>query len=432
MAIEHKNITSSENHEPKSIDLATAGQVYTSDGLGSGLWKDVEKSFFNIVEVTGLSDFPTPVNGVISLEENIGYYISGSVDITPNRVLVDKEGTAILGFNRASDVLITDVANPLITSINKNVLLSGFSVKNTNIFGTLFDLDNSGTNVCILDKLIFGDCQKVGVIGSFQNIIIDNCGINSATDIGGITFTGQDTVEISVRDSFFKGWSGSFIDLSLCKADLIEFSGTRFLGKPEDVAIEGEIDSGNINLNGMGLIGTCVFIGMDGATKNINHYDENWVFSQALGIQDTHYIGEINMTNNSIQTPITTLGEWVKVEGTTLLSTVSENFTQNDNNEIESKLRFPRHVLITLNISAQKSGGGTDNLRFAVFKDDGAGFNIVNPNAISSTEAEAKKQSVSLTLTDVAKLGDKYSLYVQNTTSIDNAEVVDLQFVIKG
>lgn len=39
MAIEHDVIASAERHEPKGVESATANQVYTADGAGSGSWK---------------------------------------------------------------------------------------------------------------------------------------------------------------------------------------------------------------------------------------------------------------------------------------------------------------------------------------------------------------------------------------------------------
>lgn len=44
MATEHVDITDPEIHEPKNASLANAGQVYVSDGLGSGAWQFVDYS----------------------------------------------------------------------------------------------------------------------------------------------------------------------------------------------------------------------------------------------------------------------------------------------------------------------------------------------------------------------------------------------------
>jgi len=40
MTIQHSDLTDPELHEPKGTSTATAGQVYTADGLGSGAWAD--------------------------------------------------------------------------------------------------------------------------------------------------------------------------------------------------------------------------------------------------------------------------------------------------------------------------------------------------------------------------------------------------------
>lgn len=44
MAIEHKDITEPNIHEPKGASTANSGQVYTADGLGSGNWKYTSNS----------------------------------------------------------------------------------------------------------------------------------------------------------------------------------------------------------------------------------------------------------------------------------------------------------------------------------------------------------------------------------------------------
>lgn len=41
MSIEHKDIPDSQRHEPKGAGSALEGQVYRSDGAGSGLWGNV-------------------------------------------------------------------------------------------------------------------------------------------------------------------------------------------------------------------------------------------------------------------------------------------------------------------------------------------------------------------------------------------------------
>lgn len=56
MAIQHKNITDPDVHEPKGTSTALANQVYVADGAGSGSWTGTEDIFGNGVNVpTGQS-----------------------------------------------------------------------------------------------------------------------------------------------------------------------------------------------------------------------------------------------------------------------------------------------------------------------------------------------------------------------------------------
>ena len=50
MTIDHSTLTGTEVHEPKGADTATSGQVYVSDGLGSGSWADPLSSINNLNE----------------------------------------------------------------------------------------------------------------------------------------------------------------------------------------------------------------------------------------------------------------------------------------------------------------------------------------------------------------------------------------------
>jgi hypothetical protein len=40
MTIEHKDIPSAQRHEPKGIEASSSGEVYVSDGTGSGDWEN--------------------------------------------------------------------------------------------------------------------------------------------------------------------------------------------------------------------------------------------------------------------------------------------------------------------------------------------------------------------------------------------------------
>jgi len=47
---EHSTLTGAELHEPKGADSANAGEVYVSDGAGSGDWFPREDIYYGVIE----------------------------------------------------------------------------------------------------------------------------------------------------------------------------------------------------------------------------------------------------------------------------------------------------------------------------------------------------------------------------------------------
>ena len=61
MATEHNTITDPEIHEPKGASSASAGQVYISDGAGSGDWRYTPHSAFYYDDIGTGTTFTAPV-----------------------------------------------------------------------------------------------------------------------------------------------------------------------------------------------------------------------------------------------------------------------------------------------------------------------------------------------------------------------------------
>lgn len=92
MAIEHVNIADADRHEPKGADSATVGQVYQSDGSGSGSWVTLDVvSYLDVVieDVSTASSvlIPIPANCVVnSIKSVLGGPITvGDATITLTR-----------------------------------------------------------------------------------------------------------------------------------------------------------------------------------------------------------------------------------------------------------------------------------------------------------------------------------------------------------
>lgn len=76
MAIEHRNLTGAQLHEPKGCASAGAGTVYVADGVGSGTWQNLmasDRAANRVVLSHHFSDISnaqsiyllTPISGVV-------------------------------------------------------------------------------------------------------------------------------------------------------------------------------------------------------------------------------------------------------------------------------------------------------------------------------------------------------------------------------
>jgi hypothetical protein len=425
LSIQHKDIPEAQLHEPKGISTAAANQTYISNGGGSGTWTDYFAGFQNIIEVREVGDLPAPVSGVITLESNTAYFISGTVVITPNVINADNPGVAMLGFNRAADALVTDFAGPLISSTNNNLPLSAFTLTNLNASGTLLNLSNTGTNVVILDKMFFGDCASIGTISNYSSIIFDNCGITATSPIGGIVFSGSSWNEILARDSYFKNYTGTLFDLGTATTQFAEFLGVRFLAGAGDKAVDGLAAAGNIGT--LGVFSSCLFSGMTNPTGNIDHADSGWFFTDCVGTQDSGFVGYASMVGNATVTTGSGTA-YTKVAGTTVASPGNERFTMSADSELTFDGLLPRPVQIDVNLTGN-TGGGSEIVSVTIFKDNGATNEQLDANVVSRFTAAATPQSCSLSALDTANPGDKYAVYV---TSSSNVTVEDLQFSMRA
>lgn len=78
MATLHKNLTGSDLHEPKGIEIASSDQVYVANGTGSGAWTDLD-SLYPPVSVAVASLDPSAVIGSRSFVTDANATTFGSV-----------------------------------------------------------------------------------------------------------------------------------------------------------------------------------------------------------------------------------------------------------------------------------------------------------------------------------------------------------------
>jgi uncharacterized protein YbjQ (UPF0145 family) len=105
MAIEHRNLTGAQLHEPKGCATAGAGTVYVADGVGSGAWSNLlaaDRAANRIVLSHHFTDISnaqsvfmlTPISGVV---RSIHVVLHGAITTANSIVDARINGVSVVG-----------------------------------------------------------------------------------------------------------------------------------------------------------------------------------------------------------------------------------------------------------------------------------------------------------------------------------------------
>ncbi len=155
------------------------------------------------VFVNSKTDFPTAVSGVITLADNVTYFITKTIDLTGDR-LVGGVNTTILGGSSENCFLIStglSDATALITS-NYSLPMRNLSITH----GTALNLDATGNATAALDwfGVNFTNCANVGLVKSYSNFIMSDCALLSSANM---TFDGS-IGTVGFNQCLFSGIAG--------------------------------------------------------------------------------------------------------------------------------------------------------------------------------------------------------------------------------
>ena len=170
MAIEHDSIPAGEIHEPKGISSTAAGNVYVSDGFGSGAW-ETNGGFLNRV-VIDATNGPGILAGTI--DSSVEYFIDGFVDMGALEITVPAGGITIRGYNSAQSKLFSTSAS--YTMFNGgtagNVLLNDFTIDVSGTSSKVYDITGDGSpssfSAIEVSGINYENCTSLGEITGFR------------------------------------------------------------------------------------------------------------------------------------------------------------------------------------------------------------------------------------------------------------------------
>lgn len=305
----------------------------------------------NTVIVSQMSDFPTPVGGVITLEANKDYLVVN--DLTTSDRFVMSNGTVF----RAS-TLTTEF-----TYSGSEALFTGVDVS-SQVLSITID-EPTGDVIDMSDTVFSHQFQMIGcrlksyntfgVVDGMQQVRIDGTQIDNQ-QVDGLIFSNAcglllfDTQLATVN-------AGSLIDLGTATfngisliSPFVNLAGGTFL-------ISGAAASANLNAGGLGSVNNGRNIGAGSYLSGISVDDDQWFFSGNDGVQDTHPDALITMQANATSTTIVTQSVPVLVAGTWAEESASQTTTTAAGRVTYNAIRSARLPLTAALTIAPVSGG---------------------------------------------------------------------------
>lgn len=371
----------------------------------------------SFVFVYSKSDLPTPIGGVITLANNVTYYITSTLDLTGDR-LVGGINTTILGASSENCIIKSTGLNSstaLITSVYS------LPIRNITItHGTALNLDGDATTTA-LDwfGVNFTDCATIGTIRDYTNFIMnDSAFLNS----GGLTFDGTIGTIGMTNCLFDCRTSATAITLPstltvtrrfrIIYSSFVVLSGETGINASASATISDEryiLDT--VNFSGGGTY----LSGLDAVSNKS-------LFANCIGITNTSTRGFIYMNNNTTATGTNNTALWFKAAGTTLASVNNSKFSTSTTNRLTYIGAFSQSFMITVNCNVRTSVS-TQNINIGIAKNG----TILSESEITILCAAGSTPSFGATQIVVELTTNDYvELFVQNSSSANNTTVSDM------
>jgi len=335
---------------PAPSTTATEGALFVSDGTsGNGnqnylYYRSASNNTSfrllggppNEVIITTLTDFPTPVGGIITLDGTKHYRISGTVDITPN--IIESNGSILIhGGILTLDRLITNNASALIRQTNGSPVQID-EVLFTNIGGPVYDID--GLNAVTSNIQINRNAVVLsGAFGTIKNTVRFNVSQSAISNCAnGIIFDGSNAI-ISIVDLGIPNSTGTFTGITITSTSQIgsmritDCNFKLLAGQTAfDISSNAVVDNPPIRIDDI------VILGSGTALNGITKADPNYEFFQCIGILNSLLFGSCGYTTdssgniNTITSSNST--DFFDISGNYTLASTSERFdlSANSNN----------------------------------------------------------------------------------------------------
>ena len=375
------------------------------------------------VFVNSKTDFPAAVSGVITLADNVTYFITKTIDLAGDR-LVGGVNTTILGGSSENCILKStglSASTALITSIYS------LPMRNLTItHGTALNL-NGSTPTSALDwfGVNFTDCANVGLIANYSNFIMSDCALlNSAN----MTFDGT-IGTVGFVNCLFSGLAAQTTlnfpaTLTITRRIRIIYSSFVAFGGATAIYVDpnASVPVESYILDTVNMSGGATYTG------GITYTDNKAFFSNCKGIVNSSAIGQMYYTNNTTPNTIATTNVFEKILGATTDSSINQKFSHT-NNRLTYTGALARSFKVTSFVSANSVSTNNVTILVRIYKN---GVAIPESEAQASTSATGRNESFPSQAIIEMVQNDYVEIFIANTSNANNLLVTELNVVIEA
>jgi len=384
------------------------------ESSGSGL------SNGNILFVGSVSDLPTPISDVITLEDNVTYFFTTTVDLLGDRLVCGVNTTLIGGSSENCRIKSTGLTGVALITSNYSLPIRNITIE----ADIALDLDGDGVTTA-LDwfGVNFTDCATVGTVKDYSNFIMaDSAFLNS----GGLTFDGTiGTVGFSQCLFDCNATNTAFIipsTLTITRRFRIVYSsfivGTGETGINFDTSATIPTESY--------ILDTVNFAGGGTYLAGLDQSSNDALFINCTNIENSSVNGQLYTQGNVTATTISNTTNYFKVAGTTTASIDNSKFSHS-NNRLTCDAVISRKYLIQCFLSF--TAGNTNVCEFGFY--DSQLSVVRTPSKTKSTaNASGRAENIGFACVVTMGLNDYIEIHARNTSASNNITVDAMNFII--
>lgn len=369
------------------------------------------------VIVSELSDFPTAVSGVITLQDDKDYLVVNNIT-TSNRFVLGSN-TVLRAVDPYTVTLGYTGTGNMFTCVDGNQSIKEIQINCPN--GSFADSNNTTGNL-LLRWIRFAAVKNMGNLDK-QIIGIYNLFLTLFTG-SGFTTDSLVSARLTVQNVTCLQSTGSgmtFIDLNGSTYNSLDIENVSFLNTISgQTFLSGSAAGANLTAGTIGFLSKLNIQGDMAALDTISSNDAGWDFTDCNKIKDTDPHG-LTYLSAPATTTIVAASTPVIVNGTFTEKEV-QVYETNSNGRVTYKGRRDKFARIDITIALEPSSGTNKNIEVSIFKNG----TKITETAVVRVISAGSAGIVSIDWAETLQTNDFIEVAVANNTDTVNVQVNQL------